>query len=214
MCLESLKGKYWKGKNFSVEHRKKIVEGNTGKKISPETKAKMSIAAKRRGGYPIRPEGFQFSEESKQKMRLAHLEKNPTDKQLEALRAGRERPKSLKERKQMAVRMQGENCPFWKGGIAHLSKRQEQKNGMWLEYNLWREQIFERDNYTCQFCGTRGGRLNADHIKPWILYPELRFDISNGRTLCIKCHTQRHKEEGGIPAIRRNLEQINAYLIP
>ena len=28
----------------------------------------------------------------------------------------------------------------------------------------------------------------ADHVKPWALYPELRYDLDNGRTLCVPCH--------------------------
>lgn len=52
----------------------------------------------------------------------------------------------------------------------------------------WRKAVFERDDYTCQFCGVRGTYLEADHIKPWAYFPELRFEISNGRTLCRKCH--------------------------
>jgi 5-methylcytosine-specific restriction endonuclease McrA len=30
--------------------------------------------------------------------------------------------------------------------------------------------------------------LEADHIKPWAYFPSLRFELSNGRTLCRPCH--------------------------
>ena len=52
----------------------------------------------------------------------------------------------------------------------------------------WRKAVFERDNWTCQACNVRGGTLNADHIKPFYLFPELRFSLDNGRTLCVACH--------------------------
>ncbi len=52
----------------------------------------------------------------------------------------------------------------------------------------WRKAVFERDNFICQMCFKRGGYLEADHIKPWAYFPELRFELNNGRTLCRKCH--------------------------
>lgn len=57
------------------------------------------------------------------------------------------------------------------------------------EYKLWRQAVFERDNYSCVWCGDKqGNNLEADHIKPFSLFPELRFAIDNGRTLCKPCH--------------------------
>ena len=52
----------------------------------------------------------------------------------------------------------------------------------------WRKTVFERDDYTCQECHTRGSYLEADHIKPFAYFPELRYELSNGRTLCRPCH--------------------------
>lgn len=75
----------------------------------------------------------------------------------------------------------------WNKGKGTKSTRNElfRKSKAYIE---WREAIYERDDYTCQLCGERGGRLNADHIKPFALFPKLRLELSNGRTLCESCH--------------------------
>jgi hypothetical protein len=52
---------------------------------------------------------------------------------------------------------------------------------------LWRRKIVKRDKYCCIKCGSKK-ELCADHIKPVATYPELAFDINNGRTLCKECH--------------------------
>ena len=83
----------------------------------------------------------------------------------------------------------GKDCNLWKGGITPINKKIRHSMG----FNLWRIAVFKRDNWTCIWCGARSKKgkaviLEADHIKPFALYPELRFAIDNGRTLCKECH--------------------------
>lgn len=62
------------------------------------------------------------------------------------------------------------------------------------QYKEWRSNVFERDNYTCQDCGVKGGYLEAHHIKSFAHHEHLRFEIDNGITLCKKCHRSKHKK--------------------
>lgn len=92
--------------------------------------------------------------------------------------------RSIETRKKISEAKKGEKSYTWKGGITPLNKIIRRS----LEYKLWRTAVFQRDNYTCIWCGQKGGVLNADHIKRFSDYPELRFSIDNGRTLCVPCH--------------------------
>ncbi len=83
------------------------------------------------------------------------------------------------------------NKPTWnsKGGVTPINESIRKS----VQYKLWREAVFKRDNWICVWCGLRSKvgqkvTLNADHIKPFALFPELRFAIDNGRTLCEPCH--------------------------
>lgn len=77
----------------------------------------------------------------------------------------------------------GENHGNWEGG--KTSKNAKIRSS--FEMIQWRRKVFERDDYTCQVCGCRGGKFVGDHIKPFCNYPDLRFDIDNGRTICKEC---------------------------
>ena len=78
----------------------------------------------------------------------------------------------------------GEKSHLWKGGITPINEKIRKS----LEYKLWRIAVFERDDYTCIWCGVKDKTIQADHIKPFALFPALRFAIDNGRTLCKSCH--------------------------
>lgn len=82
--------------------------------------------------------------------------------------------------------IRGKNAPHWKGGITPESRAAR----LTTEYKEWRKAVFERDDYSCQLCGARGVPIQADHIKSFAEYPELRTVLSNGRTLCKPCHSK------------------------
>lgn len=145
---------------------------------SPETKLKLALSNR----------GQRRSEQTKERQRQAHQQRDPAT-YLPAIKAAAEfnrgKRRTIETRTKIAIAHKGEKSHFWKGGVteAHLLIRTT------LEYRLWREAVFARDNYTCIWCGdNRGGNLNADHIKPFALFPALRFAIDNGRTLCHDCH--------------------------
>ena len=69
------------------------------------------------------------------------------------------------------------------GGITPINKKIRKS----IEYSLWRQAVFKRDGYKCVECGSTK-KIQGDHIKPFALFPELRFVIDNGRTLCYECH--------------------------
>jgi hypothetical protein len=87
----------------------------------------------------------------------------------------------------------GKKCPQlatnWKGGITPINVRIRHS----IEFRLWREAVFARDNWTCQKCKVRGNILHPHHIKSFSKYPELRFAIDNGITLCKVCHEELHR---------------------
>ena len=55
------------------------------------------------------------------------------------------------------------------------------------EYRDWQASVFIRDQFKCVKCGSQDG-IVSDHLKSANLYPHLRFEVSNGRTLCYSCH--------------------------
>lgn len=56
-------------------------------------------------------------------------------------------------------------------------------------YKNWRQQVYKRDHFRCQWPGcNEHKKLNAHHIKTWSEYPSLRYCVSNGITLCKNHH--------------------------
>ena len=87
--------------------------------------------------------------------------------------------------------VRGENSPNWNGGNSKERSLLKGRN----EYRSWRTAVYERDNFTCQRCGKTGGSLEADHILSWSVFPDFRYELWNGKTLCKPCHAIKTEQE-------------------
>ena len=145
----------------------------------------MSKTHKNLGTKPPSWKGKHHSQKSKNKTRdtlLGHIVSRKTKEKLRKINLGKHH--SVETKKKLSEFWLGPKNPRWKGGIT--TEIRKIRNSMKLR--LWREAVFARDNFTCQDCGQRGGRLQAHHVKAFKLKPELRYEILNGITLCIDCH--------------------------
>jgi len=159
-----------KGYTQTKEHIRKRIEKTTGKKRTKEFKKRTkNIMTK----FYKTNEGKKIKKMVSKKLKGSHV--SPRTEFKKGL---------IPWNKGLKGFMAGEKNPNWKGGVSKINNILRHS----LEYKLWREAVFKRDNYNCIWCGQVGGKLVADHIKPFALFPELRFAIDNGRTLCKNCH--------------------------
>lgn len=197
-----------KGRVISPEHRAKMIEGikksyenrkgwNFGLKCphSEETKIKIGLGNK----------GKTRSEETKQKISKI-VTANPNmywkDKKrpevsqwLHTKEVAKKISDTLRAKITLGERFGGnqigEKNPSWKGGVSRAYK-----SGYYsIEYKEWRKAVFERDGYACRICG-HNGFITAHHIKSFAHYPELRFELNNGMTLCEECHKSTDNYKG------------------
>lgn len=166
------------------------------------------VEARRRNGT------YNFSEEWRKKIGLGGLGRTPWNKGKKTDRAPwnkgrkfpelsganhpmfgrRHRPETL-EKIILANRRNVRRGPAnhrWKGGITPINSQLRNTP----EYRAWRRAVFKRDGFACIICHSSNHDLEADHIKPFSVFPDLRLDVSNGRTLCEPCHKKYGWREG------------------
>lgn len=174
-------------KSIPQEIRDKIRKTLTGRKMPQSVKDKISIANKNKlktaewkRNISKALTGRSFSEEH-----CNRISKSKKGKKRNWII-------SISQRKEMSNRRKGDKNPMWKGGL----KSEYMRIRASLDFKLWRMAVFSRDEFKCRKCGvsgTRFTRLNPHHIKNFSQYPELRFELDNGITLCQKCHQEFHK---------------------
>lgn len=102
----------------------------------------------------------------------------------------------------------GEKHWSWKGGISrdtHSLKRPE--------YRKWRTTVFQRDEFKCRIANKDcKGQLQAHHILRWAEYPELRYEVNNGITLCQAHHPRKRAEEKRLIPTFQELVSVSKVL--
>lgn len=89
--------------------------------------------------------------------------------------------------------MQGKNHPKWIKDRNLLKAKQERND---LTYLCWSRDVKRRDKNMCKINDKNcKGRLEVHHILSWKDYPELRYKINNGITLCQFHHPRKRIDE-------------------
>lgn len=170
----------------STEIRKKMSLSHLGIKMSAESSEKKRKALMgNKNGL-----GYRHSEEMKRKM--SQLKFNQSEE----------------TRRKIGLAHSGEKSEFWRGGISLVNRTLRANINDTFEYKNWRSLIFSKDDFVCQYCGERGGKLHAHHIEPfrWIIdrykidnigdarLSQPLWDLGNGITLCNECHREIHSK--------------------
>jgi len=195
-------------KNIKVVHSRetteKIRKANFGRKASKKARKKLSISHL---GIVGGMKDKKHSDESKLKM--SQSAKKTFSNGRISWQKGKKCPQ-----------LSGKNSHCWKGGITELYNMIRNS----FENKQWRNEIYRRDNYTCQDCFKRGNNLEAHHkyrfsyilrdflneynqfsptedketlVRLSITYKPF-WDIDNGETLCQSCHRKTFNKNESI----------------
>lgn len=126
----------------------------------------------------------------------ANLGKKLTEEHKQKLRDAKVYISSETRRKMSEARKGkyiGPNNPKWIADRSKLAKRQERND---MAYKEWRRSVWTRDEFKCRINNSSCfGRIEAHHILGWTAHPELRYEVTNGITLCHFHHPSKRSEE-------------------
>lgn len=110
------------------------------------------------------------------------------------------RNKPENKEKLSKAQLKGPTHPWYNHGLSDENRQTRRYCWVSKEYRDWQKLVFSTDNYKCARCNLPNRKnkrtLCAHHILPWKWWPELRYDIKNGITLCNKCHNEYHSLYG------------------
>lgn len=178
-----------KGKTFSAEHRANLSKSHLGK---IPTNLYQLISCRK---------GKSLTEEHKAKIKLGNLGKKRSQETRNNISlAGKGRTPWNKGKEHL----KGDRNPRWLKDRTQLKKYNRQ---IGVAHSEWVSKCKQRDGKKCKLAGKEcKGQLEVHHILRFSEYPVLRYEISNGITLCHYHHPRKKVDE-------KRLEQLFKSLI-
>lgn len=168
---------YRKGRPLSEEHKKKIADAQIGKFISEETRIKIGISGK---GRVPHNKGIGYVNGLCKVCKKDFTSKKTAKRIYCSILCYR-------------IGSSKENHYKWIDDRTKLSKTNRRDDS---SYKEWRKNVYHRDNFICKINNKDClGRIEAHHILSWKDYIDLRYDVSNGITLCKYHHPKTRKLE-------------------
>ena len=172
----------------------RIIRNSNGQFVKGCNIAKLNIGIKKPAGFgfkiSVARQGIKLSEETKQKMKLSKIgNKNGLGNKSHLGKIG-----SL--------------SPNWIPDRTQLKKRDERNDSA---YQNWVRQCKKRDKICKIKDENCDGYLVVHHIKPWRDFPELRYELLNGITLCQFHHPRKRIDEQRLLPTFIKLIGLNKY---
>lgn len=117
----------------------------------------------------------------------------------------------IKEKQSAAKRgIFGEKTNRWIKDRSKLSKKQIRND---YAYQEWRKFVWIRDGFTCKLKNNDcNGKIISHHILPWRNYPEQRYEVNNGITLCHYHHPRKRVDEKRLEPTFMELVSVSKVL--
>ena len=141
-------------------------------------------------GFPSAFKGKKHTQLAKEKNRIVHLGKKVLEKTREKL------SKNALSRPNFIYYWRGKTGNLsanWRGGINRRKRKNERNDST---YHEWVRLVKKRDDNICKLKDKNCFGYNiVHHVRSWKYYPKLRYELSNGITLCQAHHPKSRAEE-------------------